>query len=140
MKEQLLKLISYLGLTATKFADEIGVQRSSISHILSERNQPSYDFIKKVLIKYPKINAEWMLLGKEPMIKEDIPKRNIIEQELFSSTIQNTKSDPPITSNQKTFKNDITYVNSNEDTNVTYINKIILFHSDGTFDEYNPKK
>ena len=69
MKERLLKLITHLGYTATKFADEIGVQRSGISHILSGRNQPSYDFIVKILNKFPDMDAEWLILGKGEMLK-----------------------------------------------------------------------
>ena len=49
MKEQLTRIMEAEGMTPAKFADEIGVQRSSISHIISGRNKPSYDFIVKIL-------------------------------------------------------------------------------------------
>ena len=35
-------------LNASSLADKIGVQRSSLSHILSKRNKPSLDFILKI--------------------------------------------------------------------------------------------
>ena len=70
MRDQLVKLLSFKGYTAARLADEIGVQRSGISHILSGRNQPSYDFIVKILNKFPDIDIEWMLLGKGEMIKK----------------------------------------------------------------------
>jgi transcriptional regulator with XRE-family HTH domain len=50
-------------LSAAAFADIIGVQRSSISHILSERNKPSLDFILKILHAYPSVSSEWLLKG-----------------------------------------------------------------------------
>jgi len=56
MKEQLIKIMTHFNISSTRFADEIGVQRSSVSHILSGRNKPSYDFIVKILEKYPSIN------------------------------------------------------------------------------------
>ncbi|MEX0315699.1 MAG: helix-turn-helix domain-containing protein, partial [Allomuricauda sp.] len=46
-------VIDHFGLTVSSFADSIGVQRSSISHILSGRNKPSLDFVLKVVKTYP---------------------------------------------------------------------------------------
>lgn len=51
-------------LTAAIFADMIGVQRSSISHILSERNKPSLEFLQKILNSFPKYNTNWLVMGK----------------------------------------------------------------------------
>lgn len=56
-------LMKLNNLTASAFADEIGVQRSSVSHILSGRNKPSLEFIQKVLAKYPKVSADWLIAG-----------------------------------------------------------------------------
>ncbi|MCH7524064.1 MAG: helix-turn-helix transcriptional regulator, partial [Bacteroidetes bacterium] len=52
------------GESASSFAEKIGVQRSSISHILSGRNKPSLDFILKVLSSYPEVELYWLLNGK----------------------------------------------------------------------------
>ncbi len=46
---RLKKIMAYYNENATSFSEKIGVQRSSISHILSERNKPSLEFILKVL-------------------------------------------------------------------------------------------
>lgn len=50
-------------LSASAFADEIGVQRSSVSHVLSGRNKPSLEFIQKILKTYPKVDANWLING-----------------------------------------------------------------------------
>jgi plasmid maintenance system antidote protein VapI len=63
MKDRLLKIIKQYNLTSTRFADVLGVQRSGISHILSGRNQPSYDFIVKLMKQYPEINPDWLIMG-----------------------------------------------------------------------------
>ncbi|MCL2027920.1 MAG: helix-turn-helix domain-containing protein [Bacteroidales bacterium] len=55
-------------LTPTQFADAIGIQRSSMSHILARRNNPSLDFVTKVLNRFPEINAEWLISGKNQML------------------------------------------------------------------------
>ena len=40
-----------------------GVNRATISHILSGRNKPSIDFLEKLLNAYPNINANWLISG-----------------------------------------------------------------------------
>jgi len=68
MKDRLIRLLDSEQLTASKFADRIGVQRSSVSHVLSGRNKPSFDFIQKTLKAFPDINPEWLIMGKGDMI------------------------------------------------------------------------
>ena len=51
------------GLKSSKLADIIGVNRSTVSHILSGRNKPSIDFLYKLLFNYPNINSNWMITG-----------------------------------------------------------------------------
>jgi len=54
-------------ITAKQFAEEIGIQPSGMSHILSGRNNPSLEFVNKVIRRYPEIDANWLLLGKGQM-------------------------------------------------------------------------
>ena len=54
-------------ITAKQFAEEIGIQPSGMSHILSGRNNPSLDFVTKVVRRYPEIDTNWLLLGKGEM-------------------------------------------------------------------------
>lgn len=54
-------------ITARQFAEEIGIQPSGMSHILSGRNNPSLDFVTKVIRRYPEIDANWLLLGRGEM-------------------------------------------------------------------------
>ena len=69
MKDRIILLIKAKNLTAAQFADEIGVQKSSISHILSGRNNASLDFIQKILLCYPEVSMEWLMFGKGPIFK-----------------------------------------------------------------------
>jgi transcriptional regulator with XRE-family HTH domain len=69
MVERILLVLKVKNLSPSKFADEIGIQRSSMSHIMSGRNLPSLDLTVKVMNKFPDINPEWLLLGVGQMIK-----------------------------------------------------------------------
>lgn len=54
-------------ISARQFAEEIGVQPSGMSHILSGRNNPSLDFVMKVIRRYPEIDINWLMFGKGEM-------------------------------------------------------------------------
>ena len=61
--DRIKKIISTNGLTNSSFADKIGVPRSSISHVLSGRNNPSLDLIIKILQSFDGISANYLLSG-----------------------------------------------------------------------------
>jgi transcriptional regulator with XRE-family HTH domain len=69
MNDRILKFLAAENISATLFADNIGVQRSGVSHILSGRNKPSFDFIEKLMRTYPKLSADWLILGSGSMYK-----------------------------------------------------------------------
>ena len=70
MTDRISLLIKAKNLSAAQFADEIGVQRSSISHLMSGRNKPSLDLIQKTLQRFPEVRTEWLLFGKGSMVRE----------------------------------------------------------------------
>ncbi len=61
--KRLQELMFYYEISAATLADKISVQRSSISHLLSGRNNPSLDFIIKILDNYQKVRFEWLVKG-----------------------------------------------------------------------------
>jgi transcriptional regulator with XRE-family HTH domain len=70
MVERILAFIKSYNLTPSQFADEIGVQRSSISHLISGRNKPSLEFIQRIVARYPEINLQWILNGTGAMLND----------------------------------------------------------------------
>lgn len=69
LKERISKVIGYSALSLSEFADEIEVQRSSISHITSGRNKPSLDFLIKIKNRFPDLEWEWLIEGEGEMLK-----------------------------------------------------------------------
>jgi transcriptional regulator with XRE-family HTH domain len=69
MTDRIQTILSSLNLSPSQLADQISVQRSSLSHILSGRNKPSLDFVTKVLTSYPQIDPDWLLFGKGSMLR-----------------------------------------------------------------------
>ncbi|MUU77205.1 helix-turn-helix domain-containing protein [Winogradskyella endarachnes] len=120
--ERLQKIIDFYNETASSFAEKIGVQRSSISHILSGRNKPSLDFVMKVLNAYPEVELYWLLkgIGNFPFTKR-------------TNEIETTIKPKEKHSVQNTFVENKTETSKNSD-----IEKIVIFYTDGTFKSYNP--
>jgi transcriptional regulator with XRE-family HTH domain len=112
-------IIDYYGESASSFAEKIGVQRSSISHILSGRNKPSLEFVLKILSSFPEVELYWLLNGKGTFPSSDIkstPKTTIQKEMDFDSDIKKTIKEN--TSNDKA------------------IERIVIFYSDGTFKNF----
>lgn len=70
MNTRLSRFLAAENITQSQFADSIGVARASISHIISGRNKPSYEFIAAMMKRYPQINPEWLILGTGKMYKD----------------------------------------------------------------------
>ncbi|MDQ0475542.1 helix-turn-helix domain-containing protein [Chryseobacterium sp. MDT2-18] len=70
LKERISKVIAYSEFSLSEFADEIEVQRSSISHITSGRNKPSLDFLMKIKNRFPELEWEWLIEGAGEMVKK----------------------------------------------------------------------
>ena len=63
MEKRIRKIIQKEGLNVNQFSKIIGVNRSTLSHILSGRNKPSVDVLEKILDSFPSVNANWLLSG-----------------------------------------------------------------------------
>lgn len=149
--QRLSQILSHFDLTSSQFADQIGVPRSSLSHIISGRNNPSLDFIIKIRDAYPMINLYWLIYGFEPFLLEnssDIPSR-ISAEEIGLLSEKNTTQ--PIQENIITNladenvdkkSNDSTEVFSPPQeisTSVPDEEKIVILFNDGTFKSYRQR-
>lgn len=146
-------ILDYYSLNASSFADKIGVQRSSLSHLLSGRNKPSLDFILKIMDVFPEVDLYWILNGKGTFPKSEIENEinfapptpiviNQIEEtkiekqpDLFSEKISNAK-------NLKEENLPNLFSNSKIDSSVKTdgeIDRIVIFYTNGTFKTYLPE-
>nr|WP_299067863.1 helix-turn-helix transcriptional regulator [uncultured Allomuricauda sp.] len=124
--DRVRSIIDHYGLTVSTFADKIGVQRSSISHLLNERNKPSLDFVMKVVLAYPSVDLYWLLYGKgdfpNPERENDSDTSTLSKKEIKLSNAITTHGSK---SSASTTKEPI---------------RIALFYVDGTFESFEIKK
>ncbi|MEI6766624.1 MAG: helix-turn-helix transcriptional regulator [Bacteroidota bacterium] len=158
MLERIQLILKVKNMSASQFADKIGVQRSGISHILSGRNQPSLDFITRILNVYPDINPEWLIHGAGIMIKPDlfstepakkvevkklepeisplsvsVPPEPVQIQVVEKEVIEPTKKEEPAKPLPKSEKIPVKIDSSVADKE---IERIVIFFKNGTFSEY----
>ena len=67
MHDRLKQFLTMEGLSPARFAEVMGIQRSGISHLLSGRNNPSLDFVKKLKETFPEYTLDWIVFGEGPM-------------------------------------------------------------------------
>ncbi|WP_262147835.1 helix-turn-helix domain-containing protein [Chryseobacterium foetidum] len=86
LNERISQVIEYSGFTPSEFADEVDVQRSSISHVTSGRNKPSLEFIIKIKSRFPEILWDWLVNGDGEMLKSELPAEEEIVEEKSKPT------------------------------------------------------
>lgn len=81
MVDRIKQVIEYSQLSSAAFADNIGISRSGLTHLLNGRNQPSLDVARKILAKYPELSTEWLIMGMGDMMRdeESEPVKNVAE-------------------------------------------------------------
>lgn len=150
--KRIQKIMDHYAVSASSFADYMGVGRSSISHILSGRNKPSLDFVMKIIEAYTDVDLQWLLYGKGTFPKSEnsiVEEKNtlaepptvlpststpttISEQDLFSQSVPEKLNVPdsssPIEKKLQVISHD------------HQIDRIVIFYADGTFNSYQMKK
>lgn len=156
-KERIERVMQLEGMNSALFAAAIGIQGSTLSHILNGRNNPSLSVLQSILNRFPNISPEWLIMGQGSM---DRISKNSQTPTLFDSIDENiTKSDssdsipmsnntPVISPNQQkqTFlpENPVNPIqellrqpiNAAIETPQRSVRRIIVYYTDNTFQEF----
>jgi transcriptional regulator with XRE-family HTH domain len=128
LNDKIRELLKRKEMTPSHFADEIGVQRSSISHILSGRNRPSFDVIQKIIRRFPDLSLDWFLDDAPSTIHPGGKKG---KSKLKRTALTNTKAKTP-----GPIPSPFALPTSPEAPKE--IERILIFYKDKTFSEYIP--
>ena len=155
MNNRLKQFLAAENISQSQFADTIKVVRASVSHVLSGRNKPGYDFITAIMAAYPHLNMEWLMLGRGKMYKQeqmtqpssdsrlssdDLPLLFDYQDDLpaddFRPQISQTYANPP-DEVYTPARNSIETSNNNIQIAVKQrkATKIVIFYDDDTFQE-----
>lgn len=143
MKDRILEFLRRENKTSAQFAEEINVQPSGISHILSGRNKPSLDFVLKMLEKYSFLSTEWLMFGKGSMYKEPrmadlFADVEILKTDKSLDIASDTLGKKNIEGTQKSENQDVISDKSHPDHSEAV--KVVWFYADASFEEFYPRK
>ncbi len=146
-------LLDYYGLSASVFADKMGVQRSGLSHLMSGRNKPSLDFVMKIIENFPEVDLYWLLNGEGSFPKkEGSAKENYtqpVQEQPYPTQAKNESAALDLFSPEENHEaiNDSPMPEALPDAHEksgekphkeSTVEKIVIFYSDGTFKSYSP--
>lgn len=123
-------ILSYHQLTASSFADKIGVQRSSISHLLSGRNKPGLEFVIKIVACFPEVDLYWFLMDIGSFPKQEAAQN--------SASVVVEKINKPSQESQEIQAKDVPP--KLNQTASSSIDKVLVFYTDGTFKSYDSRE
>ncbi|MDR6805828.1 transcriptional regulator with XRE-family HTH domain [Dyadobacter sp. BE34] len=124
LTDKIKQILVDKNITPSLFADEIGIQRSSMSHILAGRNKPSLDMVQKIVKRFPDLGISW-ILDDEPLpvtTPVAIPEPVLESRKKVVSVPQPAQ---PIVAKEKPVV-----------LPEKKIEKVLIFYSDGTFQEF----
>lgn len=159
MIKRLELILKTQNLSPSLLADKLNIQRSGISHLLSGRNKPSLDFITKILNVFPEINSDWLLFGKgnmyknqEQMTELNFPPHESINSQKVNEVFFHEEALPKVHENLEQLQNsNLGHQQQNlnleqsapsfekrENLEKNKIERIIVFYSNGSFQEFSP--
>lgn len=121
LPERLTAIMQHYGMNTVELAERLEVQRSTLSHLLSGRNKPSFDFVQRLLHAFPDLSAQWFLNGKGDLIQSaQAPKLDL----RFSEREREKPADNTESPVESTHKKDLKMV--------------MCFYTDGSVETFYP--
>lgn len=150
MHNRLKQFLAAENITQAQFADRIKIGKANVSHVLSGRNKPGYDFITAIMAGFPQLNINWLFFGNGKMYNnsQSVPQSaepsvNLDSDLLFSDFYDEPAEEPDIHVQPEKIIENIPAMNSNKITDnipqtiarQRIVKKIIIMFDDGTFQE-----
>lgn len=131
LNERIVLIMDRSEMNRSEFADKLGIGRPVLSHILSGRNKPSLSVVEKILEQFPDIDPMWLITGNpSPTRSSEDPNLEGLEQ------TKDRDSSLHLKQNEESSRSKVSEIQPSEEGS----ERIIIFHSNGTYSEFFPKK
>ena len=151
MKEKLYKFMQAEGLKSGQLAEMLHVNPAGISHILSGRNNPSFDLLQKILTRFPRVNPDWLLLDSDQMYRDEASRVPSVDAapvhlnsrndslEVHSSVFGANES---VDAETRSAQSQHPFVpkSKNAASATKVVARVIILYNDGSCDSYVPNK
>ncbi|OJV18144.1 MAG: hypothetical protein BGO30_04135 [Bacteroidetes bacterium 41-46] len=144
MKGRLQQFLEVEQLSPARLSEIMGIQRSGLSHILSGRNKPGFDFIQKLLVKFPALNAEWLITGKGKMYKDQNRSEKLLgrdEPNIGTSDLYaDNEDDRTLIDESELIENRLNSSTMDSGGKNRSLKRVLLIYSDNSFEDITPGK
>ena len=125
-RERIEAVMKSLNLSARQFAAEIQVRPGTISNMMSGRNNPSLEVMKRIMERYPTLNPEWLIAGKGDMWRTVPGQEAGLFDHLPPQSAAGTRSTVVIKEEPQT-----------PAAPQKKISRIVVYYTDNTFEEFS---
>ena len=103
-RERIELLMKCYDLSPSQFAEKTGIQRASVSHIISGRNKPSLEVMLKIYDAFPGIDMKWLMtgIGEVPLRQPEsesvaaLPHESLFPEQVATPSVGNTLFAAPV--------------------------------------------
>ena len=153
-------------LSPSQFADRTGIQRASVSHILSGRNKASLEVMLKIYDAFPGLNMEWLMTGKgngpeNSSASAPASGGSLFEEPVREASVLNFAAEEPVSVNVEPLKKPVLKTETqpsqtrerrakkvaqrsayatNNDVQIKQIREIRVYYTDGTYEVLMPER
>jgi transcriptional regulator with XRE-family HTH domain len=141
LNEKIRRILAEKNISPSHFADEIGIQRSSVSHIMAGRNKPSLDIVQKIIRRFPDLGMNWILDDEDlPEIAAESLAKPAKPEVTQPKEPERASQDPNVLHSDTATIQAVNPTHENLPIEVRKkIERVMIFYSDGTFEEYKPQ-
>ena len=154
VSERIKKIMDSEGLTASAFADSLGIQRSNVSHIMNGRSGPSLDLLQKILTAFPKYNTDWLVMGRGEIYRQPVQTSifdvigepepgpaqiapNTLDNTLAASDVVASKPEEAGAPTANASMAEVSAVAAQAVKRAAEVQQIVVLYTDNTFSIYN---
>ena len=160
MKERLERILRRYKLNQKEFAEKVGINKSTLSHIFSKNGRGgnlSQSTLEKIVYTFPDINMNWLRDGMGEMLRSNAAMVSQTTIDFNDKQVQEPVKaaiEEPFVNNEserKAVENGIDNVIEHpnlerltklplQEFNEKKIRRIVIFYTDNTFTDYLPEK
>ena len=148
MKDRIEAIMKREHMTPSSFAESIEIQRSTLTHILRGRNNPSLDVVMKIHQRFKYVNLDWLLYGNGNMINQEKPSDDL-QRSLFDENEEikpipqvdlEYRKEMPLKTSENTYKEPVKEEIRYIERPPRKITEIRIFFDDNTFEIFKGEK
>ena len=127
-RDRVLQVMQSVGMNAKQFCQEVGISQGTLSNIMGGRNKPSLDVMQAILRRFRAVSCDWLIMGVGTMYVSGAREEGVLP--LFDSDTHAEEVVVPVTNAVVEEKKPMVAVAASRT-----VSKIMVFYSDGTFEE-----